>query len=286
MILPDFVLSSRINQTLRHSGIDSPDLCLDKTHFENYPHEISYQYNSRGFRDDEWPDTAEQLKKSIWCVGDSFTVGIGGPKDHTWPTVLQKVTGIRTINISLDGASNNWIARQAQNILTEICPEILIIHWSYLHRREGLQSLKETQKFNFFMHYENVRGPDWPNISQIEQFTELPPHIQNELLSGHDSSWRQDITDDQLRLWHIKTDIQQDIDNTQQCIDLVEQHASNCQLIHSFIPGSGRRLHTEFQTRFAMIDDFACLDLARDGHHYDIKTSEYFVQQIQLVLNQ
>jgi hypothetical protein len=286
MILPDFVCPSRVNQHWKYSGVDSPDLCLDKKHFNSYPYAIEYVYNSRGYRDQEWPTQLNQLKDAVWCIGDSFTVGLGSPVEHTWCYILQQQTGQRTINVSMDGASNNWIARQAQNILTEICPEMLIIHWSYLHRREGLQSLEETKKFIFFMHYENVREPDWPNISQIEQFTELPTHIQNELLSGHDRSWRQDITDDQLRLWHIKTDVQQDIDNTQQCIDLVEQHAAECQLIHSFIPGSGRRLHTEFQTRFPMIDDFDCLDLARDGHHYDIKTSEYFVQQIQQVLNQ
>lgn len=285
MILPDLVLPNLSNKRFDHSGIDSQRHCLDPKHFASYPWDISYDYNSRGFRDAEWPSTAEQLKKSIWCVGDSFTVGIGSPRDHVWPTVLQKATGIRTINVSLDGASNNWIARQACYILTEIQPEIMIIHWSYLHRREGLQLLDNTQKYNFFTYYENVRGPDWPNISQIEQFTELPAHIQNELLSGHDRSWRHNITDDQLRLWHIKSDLQQDIENTQQCIDLVERNAGKCQLVHSFIPGSGRRFHTEFQTQSAVIDDFACLDRARDGHHYDIKTSECFVQQIQQVLN-
>lgn len=285
MILPDLVLPHLSNQTFAHTGIDSQAHCRDLEHFLSYAYDIVYNYNSRGFRDTEWPNTVEQLKKSIWCVGDSFTVGIGSPRDHAWPCVLQQATGIPTINVSMDGASNNWIARQARAILTEIQPEIMIIHWSYLHRREGLPLLDNTEKYKFFMHYENVRGPDWPDISKIEQFSELPAHIQDELLSGHDRSWRQNITDDQLRVWHIKSDLQQDLDNTQQCIDLVEQDAADCQLVHSFIPGSGRAFYDRFHAGFPVIDDFVCLDLARDGHHYDIKTSEYFVQQIQQVLN-
>jgi hypothetical protein len=289
MILPDLILPKLSNQNFAHSGIDSENHCRDPQHFRSYPWSIAYNYNSRGFRDTEWPDTVEQLKKSIWCVGDSFTVGIGSPGDHAWPTVLQKTMGVRTINVSMDGASNNWIARQARAILSEINPDFLILHWSYLHRREGLQFLDGNEKHNFFIHYENIRGPDWPDISQVDQFSELPAHIQNELLSGHDASWRKNITDEQLRLWHIKSDIQQDIANTQQCIDLVEQAAHGCRLVHSFIPDSVKAYQSEFQpvlkTKFPMIEELTCLDLARDGHHYDFKTSEYFVQQIQQVLN-
>ena len=38
------------------SGSDSPEECLSKDHFLNYTKDISYNYNSRGFRDNEWPD--------------------------------------------------------------------------------------------------------------------------------------------------------------------------------------------------------------------------------------
>ena len=76
MILPDFTISSKINQNWAYSGMDSPDLCLDSKHFKSYPYSVSYQYNSRGYRDHEWPD---DLQNAVWCIGDSFTVGIGSP---------------------------------------------------------------------------------------------------------------------------------------------------------------------------------------------------------------
>ena len=57
MILPDFLLPSRVNKRWEFSGIDSIEQCLDKNHFKNYPHPITYSYNSRGFRDNEWPES-------------------------------------------------------------------------------------------------------------------------------------------------------------------------------------------------------------------------------------
>ena len=135
-ILQDLVLSSRINQCWDTSGLDSYEQCLDQQWYKSYPHQISYQYNSRGFRDSEWPSAIDDLQNSIWCIGDSFTVGLGSPIEHTWPYLLQKNTGKRTINISMDGASNDWIAGRVLEINKEICPNIIVTQWSYLHRRE------------------------------------------------------------------------------------------------------------------------------------------------------
>lgn len=137
MILPDFVLLTRSNRVWTESGMDSTENCANLDHFNSYKLEVVYNYNSRGFRDSEWPTDPAELKKSIWCVGDSFTVGIGSNVDCTWPKILQKSINVRTINVSMDGASNTWIARKCVRILEEIAPEILIIHWSYLHRVES-----------------------------------------------------------------------------------------------------------------------------------------------------
>ena len=68
MILPNFILHSRVNLQQDYSGIDRIDKCLDKKHFKNYPHTIKYVYNSRGFRDTEWPDSIKELQNAIWCV--------------------------------------------------------------------------------------------------------------------------------------------------------------------------------------------------------------------------
>jgi hypothetical protein len=80
----------------KNSGMDTLEKCLDKDHYLSYTKDISYRYNSRGFRDHEWP---EDLSDVIWCVGDSFTVGIGQPFEETWPNILQKQIGMRCLNL-------------------------------------------------------------------------------------------------------------------------------------------------------------------------------------------
>ena len=131
--LEDLYLTSRAGVTVSNTGMDSPGHCRDIAHYSAYPHDISYQYNSRGFRDEEWP---RDLEQAVWCVGDSYTVGIGQAFAEIWCRQLMLAMHCRTINISMDGASNAWISRRAAQILREVQPRTLILHWSFLHRRE------------------------------------------------------------------------------------------------------------------------------------------------------
>lgn len=114
------------------SGIDTPELCYDLAHFKSYPKNISYMYNSRGFRDHEWP---EDLSDVVWCVGDSFTVGIGQPFEETWPQVLQKKLGKRCLNLGEDGCSNDTMALRIQEICKLHSPRLVVVMWSYFARR-------------------------------------------------------------------------------------------------------------------------------------------------------
>ncbi|NBR26034.1 MAG: hypothetical protein EBU08_20080, partial [Micrococcales bacterium] len=54
------------NQQFDYSGMDSLNRCLDREVFTQWPHSIDYRYNSRGFRDQEWP---EDLESAVWCLG-------------------------------------------------------------------------------------------------------------------------------------------------------------------------------------------------------------------------
>jgi hypothetical protein len=148
MILPDFIIPSRVNQSWNYTGIDSAERCLDKEMFENYPHKIIYSYNSRGFRDAEWP---VKLRPPIWCIGDSFTAGVGNPVRHTWPAALSKIMKTRTINISMDGASNEWIARRAKTLITDVRPGIIVLHWSYTNRREDPDTTLSDEERRIYM---------------------------------------------------------------------------------------------------------------------------------------
>jgi len=284
-ILPEFVLPTRSSQCWEYSGIDSPEKCLDQTHFETYPYPVLYQYNGRGYRDQEWPNSIEELKTAIWCVGDSFTVGLGSPVEHTWPYLLQQQTQTRTINISLDGASNDWIARKAQTIINTIGPEFLVVHWSYISRTE--KNLNQELEKAWQIFYTNVRDASWPDCSW-QNALQLPPAIIEEMNRLHGGWNNLVITDESLRNEDSGLTEKEDVKRTIDLINSLTAGTRNTKIIHSFIPDfqpPTRRGSVELQITGTVIPEFKKLDLARDGHHYDIATSRAFVQQILAHLN-
>jgi hypothetical protein len=303
VILPDFVLPTRANAQWAYSGIDSPELCLNPTHFAQYPYPVEYQFNSRGYRDSEWPESLSELQQAIWCVGDSFTVGLGSAVEHTWVNLLQQHTQRRCINVSLDGASNDWIARKAQGILHTVKPDHMVIHWSYWHRREApAQELLEylcQQAWPDF--YATIKCSDWPVCDSREQAQHLPDTIKQEIKRHwvEPEVWDEDLfffsSDERRRSAEFEVNEELNLQHIQHCINRVQAANSHTHIIHSFIPefteqdiyrkkvhGAEKlsQLVHSVGTGIDFVPYFAKLDLARDGHHYDVKTAEYFVQQL------
>ena len=126
------IVPKKINWRSNYSGMDSLELCNDRQHFLNYKKKITYEYNSKGFRDYEWPTDLDDL---IWCLGDSFTVGLGQPFAETWPQLLEKKIGKRCINLGEDGCSNDTISLRVEKIYDLYKPKLIIVMWSYFHRR-------------------------------------------------------------------------------------------------------------------------------------------------------
>jgi hypothetical protein len=283
MILPDFILPSRVNQLWTESGIDSFEYCVNKQHFKSYSYPIEYQYNSRGFRDQEWPDTKKELQNAIWCVGDSFTVGIGSTLAHTWPYILQQKIGCRVINTSMDGASNDWIFRKSVDIINTLRPQALIIHWSYIERSEVSISMAFADKWEKF--YKCIRDSSWPESSDFDL---LPKHLQHKCVTYPQGLWP--ITDEDRILMTSSDLIEIDIQRTLNYINNINQLYTNTKIIHSFIPNFlPRNYKKEVNAQLTMsnvIPEFKQLDFARDYHHYDIQTSNYFTSEILKFLNQ
>jgi len=293
MILPDFVLLSRVGVTEKFTGIDSEEFCQNPRLFGQYPHEILYQYNRRGFRDAEWP---EDLNNAIWCFGDSFTVGLGSPQHHAWPAVLQRRTHTRCINVSLDGASNQWISRKITSLAHTLNPHYVVVHWSYIHRRESSESLlAKTMNHQWQEFYNNIKDPTWPDCAAVTEFDKLPEFIKQEIHLIHAGprehallehcAQRDQCSDEDRRLYFDSTcDELADIEDTIDCIGRVNKLGIN--IVHSFIPEfaaeSAARKIIEYldQQQCSYIAPFVKLDRARDGHHYDIITSEFLSNQI------
>ena len=82
---------------------DSPEQCtLGPSYWNNYSNKnYNYTFNSWGFRGEDYEQYLEQ-EVNI-CIGDSTTVNLGGPIEHSWPYQLSEYFNIPTLNISIDG---------------------------------------------------------------------------------------------------------------------------------------------------------------------------------------
>jgi hypothetical protein len=281
VILPDLILPSRRNQRWKYSGLDSLDQCIDKQHFQNYPYPIEYVYNSRGFRDAEWPTSLKELQEAVWCVGDSFTVGLGQPLEHIWPNVLAQRINTRTINVSMDGASNSWICRRALDIANTINPKTIVIMWSYIHRQESPNILldDEQRRLNATKQLSDEDIQQWsvlvdrvkniPNkVVQLSppEFMPKEPEIMDIWQSVKDPSWPccpQTLKE----LENLPSQIKKELKELHGCFDDI------------------KNLFARKHTVANLLADIICiherLDWARDHHHFDILTSQWVVDQIE-----
>lgn len=159
--ITELTLTQTANEFQTHCGLDSIEHCVDKAHYSQYPTSVVYMYNSLGYRDAEWP---ADLTNSIWFVGDSFTVGLGQPYENTLPQIVQGKLGTRVINVSMNGASNDWISRRVRYILDNFNPKTIFIQWSYVHRRESSNAdLPDEARAE---HYDPNNADDLANFSK------------------------------------------------------------------------------------------------------------------------
>jgi hypothetical protein len=295
MILPDFDILEFRNLQLEYSGMDHPDYCRAEEHFKNYTKKVHYQYNSRGFRDREWPANP-QLRDCVWCFGDSFTAGVGSPETDTWVRQVEQALGRPCINISLDGANNQWIAEKIQRVQQEINPPHIIVQWSYFHRVPAADSDFDSRVNAVWeTFYDNIRDSSWPDCADHKNFVNLPEKIKQEIVNdfGIPEYFQFQNSElialvsklDNLRLAHhapwITSTHEEDLARTLDNIKRVQRWGET-KILHScvplFAPKHIRNLFYQHMAdkQYHHIPEFQALDIARDGWHYDIKTSEKF----------
>lgn len=265
----DLIIPSKANLKLKYSGIDSIEKCQDPEYFLSYPNDVDYTYNSRGFRDAEWP---EDLNRAIWCIGDSFTLGLGAPATHTWPSRLAALTQKPTINISLDGASNEWIARTANKIINNINPDRIVIMWSFTHRRESNNlTLSDEQRL---LHYvKSTVEQDWQNflncrkdLNNVIEFV-----IPNFHLIAPEKTWQKVCA----RSWPVcpKT--------IEELTALPEEILHELKTLHRCYDELYHAIDCQEQLNRYNVTLVEQLDFSRDGFHFDIVTADWVAAQVQ-----
>jgi hypothetical protein len=286
MILPDFVLPYRQHKILTESGTDSLKQCSDKEHFKSYPHQIEYKYNSRGFRDAEWPEDLAQLKQAIWCIGDSYTVGIGSPLEHTWVAQVSKQLGTRTINVSMPIASNYWMTRKTLDILTHIRPDVIIIQWSHILATESNDVTLSDEDRRVRYEFDNW---NWCNDLDLGlAFIELVKKV--EVAKQHTKVIHSFIP--KFGIDNKVSDAWAQISGPDwpacpATLDEFNALGSGIvnELINSFKLYDWFYLYYNLHHNIEYIPEIKNLDLARDSYHYDLLTAQHFAIGVRQLLN-
>jgi len=177
MIIEDLdYYKTSANYTSKLSGIDNPrDFYIDSEWWYGYPvQDFDYQFNSWGFRG---PEYTQYIGKPInICIGDSFTVNIGGPIEHSWSSQLTERFVIPTINLGMDGAGNDSIKLVYDRACEIFDVQNTFVMYSFFHRR---------LKNNEFIHVgclddkENINYFE-KNMIQDAIYTFLPSWCWNE----------------------------------------------------------------------------------------------------------
>lgn len=132
--LPNLYVSNLANESFLNYGLDTFIDAINRNvlNYDSYPYNINYNFNSRGFRDKEWPFN---LAECIWVIGDSHTLGTGIPQQFVYTSLLEELTGKTVINCGFYSAFNIWISLAAQSILQDIRPTNLIVNWTHLSKK-------------------------------------------------------------------------------------------------------------------------------------------------------
>jgi hypothetical protein len=132
-ILPYNHNSAFRSRTVQWSGTDSlANLNKNKDRLQWDNIEILYNYNSHGFRSQEFlPFQGKPVNVALGC---SFTEGVGLPAHMTWPSLIENKTGITTLNFGVGGGSGDTVAMILSNISEFFNIQTAYILWPRLER--------------------------------------------------------------------------------------------------------------------------------------------------------
>jgi len=119
----------------QYCGTDTPGSSVSSIkEFHEYPiQDFDYQFNSWGFRGEDFEQYLGD-KVNI-CLGDSITVNIGGPVEHSWCSQLAEHFDIPTLNLGMNAAGNDAIKLVCDRACELFNVQNIFVMYSYLPRR-------------------------------------------------------------------------------------------------------------------------------------------------------
>jgi hypothetical protein len=100
--------NSNTCRVLELNGWDRPDV-------------ITYQFNSHGFRCDEFSDAP-----GVIALGCSFTGGVALPEDKIWPSLVAKQLNLKLWNLGVGAASMDSCFRLLNHYITKLTVRMVL----------------------------------------------------------------------------------------------------------------------------------------------------------------
>lgn len=140
-----FSLDTRINGIFNTCGSDNTGKC-------------TYTYNELGFRG----DSLQKDGFKVMSIGCSLTEGVGLNDDETWSHNFTKLIpkGV-DLNFGLSGRSNDYISRCLLSYYDLIKPDLVLIMYTSLQRREiytkdgGIEPFMKTTSWGYLNETED-----------------------------------------------------------------------------------------------------------------------------------
>lgn len=138
---------------------DSPEKNTNSIYSDT---DITYTWNSYGFRSDEFVDDGRDC---IITLGCSYTIGLGVPVQYTWPNLLRNKINpnIKIYNMSLAASSSDYIVRSLYKTIETLKPKAVFVLWPRFSSREvafnkTLIPFKETSLMSKSKNDWNILG--------------------------------------------------------------------------------------------------------------------------------
>lgn len=175
----------------------------------------------------------------------------------------------------------------ATSLLEEIVPKYVVIHWSYLHRRESTIDNYEILNQLWMQFYNSICDSSWPQNLELADIKSLSPEVISEIFNRYCSIEQSKcftqrvLNDEDRRIYCDSIDQSADFNNIQKNIQAVIeiQHQYQITVVHSFIsnfaqPDLANAVYSMLeQHRAKFVKSCKILDHGRDYLHYGIKTA-------------
>ena len=139
-----YSLKGRINQIHKTCGSDNTKLC-------------TYSYNELGFRG----DSIHKKGFKVMSIGCSLTEGVGVNNNETWPAQFcSHIPNSVNLNFGVSGRSNDYISRCLISYCDEIKPELVLILYTFNHRREIYTKSEQIEPY--------IPGQSWGYLEETE----------------------------------------------------------------------------------------------------------------------